>query len=96
MASGREILLDDLPADLRDLSGGHSEDGNWQDQLRLWASHSLARGESNILDTALPAFERILIITALEHTGGHRQDAAKLLGWGRNTLARKIKELHME
>lgn len=96
MASGREILLDDLPADLRDLSGGDSENGNWQDHLRLWASHSLARGESNILDIALPVFERILIITALEHTGGHRQDAAKLLGWGRNTLARKIKELHME
>ncbi|MEZ5581998.1 MAG: helix-turn-helix domain-containing protein [Candidatus Competibacteraceae bacterium] len=56
---------------------------------------SLARGDHQILDTALPAFERILINAALEQTGGHRQEAAKLLGWGRNTLTRKIKELEI-
>jgi two-component system nitrogen regulation response regulator GlnG len=46
-----------------------------------------------LLDEALPAFERILIDVALQHTGGRRQDAARLLGWGRNTLTRKLKEL---
>jgi two-component system nitrogen regulation response regulator GlnG len=46
--------------------------------------------------TAAPEFERTLIRVALKHTGGHRQDAAKLLGWGRNTLTRKLKELGME
>jgi two-component system nitrogen regulation response regulator GlnG len=56
----------------------------------------LARGQRNLLETALPCFERVLIRAALEQTGGHRQDAARLLGWGRNTLARKIKELGME
>jgi two-component system nitrogen regulation response regulator GlnG len=45
---------------------------------------------------ALPVFEQILIQTALEHTGGRRQEAARLLGWGRNTLTRKIKELRLE
>ncbi len=44
---------------------------------------------------ALPAMERILIRAALKRTQGHRQDAAKLLGWGRNTLTRKLKELGM-
>jgi len=44
----------------------------------------------------LPTFERILIQAALEHTGGRRQEAAKLLGWGRNTLTRKIKDLNMD
>ncbi|MEK6748443.1 MAG: helix-turn-helix domain-containing protein, partial [Pseudomonadota bacterium] len=42
------------------------------------------------------AFERIMIETAMQRAGGHRQDAAKLLGWGRNTLTRKIKELGLE
>ncbi|MGD8310903.1 MAG: helix-turn-helix domain-containing protein, partial [Chromatiales bacterium] len=32
----------------------------------------------------------------LERTAGRRQEAAKLLGWGRNTLTRKIKELRMD
>ena len=49
-----------------------------------------------MLDTALPEFERTLIRVALKHTQGHRQDAARLLGWGRNTLTRKLKELGME
>jgi two-component system nitrogen regulation response regulator GlnG len=39
--------------------------------------------------------ERVLIRAALKRTQGHRQDAAKLLGWGRNTLTRKLKELGM-
>jgi len=64
--------------------------------LRFWASQRLARGDNHLLDTALPAFERVLISAALEKTGGHRQDAARMLGWGRNTLTRKIKELNME
>jgi len=38
----------------------------------------------------------VLIETALKHTGGRRRDAAELLGWGRNTLTRKIKELGVE
>jgi two-component system, NtrC family, nitrogen regulation response regulator GlnG len=37
-----------------------------------------------------------MIETALEYTAGKRQDAARLLGWGRNTLTRKIKELGLE
>ena len=69
---------------------------DWEAALRLWANQSLARGEQKLLDSALPNFERVLIRVALEQTGGHRQDAARLLGWGRNTLTRKIKDLRME
>ncbi|MFO1371541.1 MAG: nitrogen regulation protein NR(I) [Candidatus Competibacteraceae bacterium] len=97
MASGREIHLEDLPVELRERvlatpEGGH----DWETALRLWAGQSLARGEQNLLETALPRFERVLIQVALEQTGGHRQDAARLLGWGRNTLTRKIKDLQLE
>jgi two-component system nitrogen regulation response regulator GlnG len=97
MASGREIHLEDLPAELRERGPAVAGGGpGWEAALRLWAGQSLARGEQNLLETALPSFERVLIRAALEQTGGHRQDAARLLGWGRNTLTRKIKELQMD
>ncbi|HCK82374.1 MAG TPA: nitrogen regulation protein NR(I), partial [Candidatus Competibacteraceae bacterium] len=97
MASGREIHLEDLPADLRERTPDTGGNGpEWEAALRQWASQNLARGGQNLLESALPNFERVLIRAALEQTGGHRQDAARLLGWGRNTLTRKIKELHVE
>jgi two-component system nitrogen regulation response regulator GlnG len=52
-------------------------------------------GHNNILDDAIMSFERILLERALHFTHGHKQDAAKRLGWGRNTLTRKLKELDM-
>ena len=44
---------------------------------------------------ALPEFEKTMIEVALGKTMGKRNEAAKLLGWGRNTLTRKIKDLGM-
>ncbi|MGR5543067.1 helix-turn-helix domain-containing protein, partial [Vibrio campbellii] len=68
--------------------------GSWQNQLASWAKNTIAQGDSDILAVALPEFERILIEAALDHTNGHKQEAAKVLGWGRNTLTRKLKELY--
>jgi two-component system, NtrC family, nitrogen regulation response regulator GlnG len=96
MAPGKEIHLDDLPVDLAGSASSEvSAGGDWQVTLRHWARQQLTSGTHRLLDDAMPAFERIMIETALQHTGGRRQDAAKLLGWGRNTLTRKIKELGM-
>ena len=65
----------------------------WHAQLADWANRQLAEGQSNVLRQALPLFESIMIDAALEHTGGRKAEAAELLGWGRNTLTRKLKEL---
>lgn len=97
MASGQEIRIDDLPAELRQPQSAESPGGQgWEAALKCWADRQLADGQEALLDAALPAFERIMIECALARTGGRRQDAARLLGWGRNTLTRKIKELEME
>jgi two-component system, NtrC family, nitrogen regulation response regulator GlnG len=96
MASGREVHVDDLPPELLTQPQENSPVSNWEQALRQWADQSLARGQSNLLDSAVPTFERIMIETALKHTAGRRRDAALLLGWGRNTLTRKIKELGMK
>ena len=67
--------------------------GDWQAPLYLWAKQQLAQGETEILKTATKIFEKTLLDCALEATRGRKQDAARLLGWGRNTLTRKLKEL---
>ncbi|MGF1911696.1 nitrogen regulation protein NR(I) [Vibrio kasasachensis] len=96
MASGSEVLPNDLPTELletKTASAQHGE-GNWQQQLTKWAKQALASGDTELLNYAQPEFERILLEAALDHTNGHKQDAAKVLGWGRNTLTRKLKELY--
>ncbi|GAA6132535.1 nitrogen regulation protein NR(I) [Halopseudomonas sabulinigri] len=95
MASSREVLIEDLPPEMLTQHHDSAPDGHWEHGLRTWADQELARGVTNLLDIAVPAFERIMIETALKHTAGRRRDAAQLLGWGRNTLTRKIKELGM-
>jgi two-component system nitrogen regulation response regulator GlnG len=94
MAPGQEIRSEDLPEDLHaESSSGVAEGSDWQALLRQWAQQQLAGGAERLLDEALPVFEKVLIDVALQQTGGRRQDAARLLGWGRNTLTRKLKEL---
>ncbi|MFC6671085.1 nitrogen regulation protein NR(I) [Marinobacterium aestuariivivens] len=97
MASGREVLIEDLPPELLEQQEqGATVSSNWEQALRLWTDQQLGCGRQGILEEAVPAFERIMIETALKHTAGRRRDAAQLLGWGRNTLTRKIKELGMD
>lgn len=96
MASGREVHINDLPPELVQQAEGPATAQTWQDGLRNWSEQELKRGQKSILDTAVPEFERIMIETALKHTGGRRRDASVLLGWGRNTLTRKINELGMD
>ena len=101
MASGNEIQLSDMPVELRQLNGHeqsstamHSQQGsNWQQLLKQSLETHFSDDKSNIIGDFMPQFERILITTALEQCGGKKQLAASRLGWGRNTLTRKLKEL---
>lgn len=97
MASGQDILLDDLPPELRQKPTETETIAlDWEQALQQWTEQRLLSGSQHLLDDALPRFEWVMIQAALKHTGGKRQEAARLLGWGRNTLTRKIKELGME
>jgi two-component system nitrogen regulation response regulator GlnG len=94
MASGQEILLEDLPSELTEKTNPSStQTSSWQAALSDWMDYQLAQGNNAILDVAMPEFEKIMLERALLFTQGHKQDAAKKLGWGRNTLTRKLKEL---
>ena len=94
MASGREILISDLPPELKKDQASAGSDNDWEAALRRWARETLKEAPGTpLLDEAMPTFERVVIEAALQQTGGRKRDAAVLLGWGRNTLTRKMQEL---
>ncbi len=95
-APGREIRLEDIPADLGGAPAADGQSQDWAAKLTQWAEQELDAGTQRLLDHAVPQVERILIRVALRKAEGMKQEAAKLLGWGRNTLTRKMKELGME
>ncbi|MFT4021407.1 MAG: nitrogen regulation protein NR(I) [Acinetobacter sp.] len=109
MITGREVYPEDLPNELKQIPIHKLSDNpvpnipnerlpsqQWDELLDQWAIQKLRNGEMKILDIATPIFERTLINAALQQTRGRKRHAAELLGWGRNTLTRKLKELGMD
>jgi len=98
MAPGRIITTTDLPTEVRGqgaaVAGTVAND--WQQLLVQAVTTRLERGQHDILAEVGPQFERTLLRTALSFTGGRKQEAARWLGWGRNTLTRKLKELGID
>jgi two-component system nitrogen regulation response regulator GlnG len=95
-APGREIRSEDIPADLGGAGAALPESTGWLRELEAWATRYATAPGKPVLDVAVPDFERVLIRVALARCEGRRQDAARLLGWGRNTLTRKMRELGMD
>ena len=94
MSPSKEVKLEDLPDELK--LENAEEENNWKVVLRSWSENYLENGNKNLLEEVGPEFERTLIKVALNKTKGKKKEAAELLGWGRNTLSRKIKELGIE
>ena len=95
-APGGVITAEDIPDDLGGTESPRNATKEWTRTLAAWAETQIHNGAAPLLDTALPEFEKTLIGIAMSQTNGHRQEAAKILGWGRNTLARKMKALHLD
>ena len=96
MAPAQMVEAGDLPQELQTQSVDSTVASDWDQALRHWARQALQQGREDILAEAMPRFERTLLESALDFTQGHKQEAAKKLGWGRNTLTRKLKALGME
>ena len=94
MSPTREVKLEDLPDDLKVENIENMND--WTKVLQTWSENYLAKGNNNLLEEAIPDFERTIIKVALNKTMGRKKEASELLGWGRNTLTRKIKELGLD
>ena len=97
MATSSNVLVQDLPPDLIESKPEPATHGvDWERALKTWATQELSNkepGQAGVLEEAVPRFERVMIKSALAQTGGRKKDASILLGWGRNTLTRKISEL---
>ena len=96
LSPGSEVRVEDLPANISGAPAAGSNGQDWTAALAEWAGRQGSNAPRPLLDIALPAFERTLIQVALKATQGHKQEAAKLLGWGRNTLTRKLQELGLD
>lgn len=95
-APGRVITSQDIPQELGGSESTRQASQEWTRSLAAWAERELATTSGDaLLETALPQFEKTLIQTAMAQANGSRQEAAKMLGWGRNTLARKMKSLQL-
>jgi two-component system nitrogen regulation response regulator GlnG len=90
MAPGEQILPEDLPASLS--SNGVTSD-SWSEALQSWTRKALIRGQTDVMIEARDELEKVIMDCALDFTSGKRVEAARLLGLGRNTLSRKLKEI---
>ena len=93
LSSAQEINISDLPNDL--LIQKKGPELSWNDLLEVWATDRLSNGDDHILNSTIPVFEKTMIKVAMKATKGKKSEAANLLGWGRNTLARKMNELDL-
>ncbi len=95
-APGRVITAQDIPAEYGGNESARQAAQGWTRSLIAWAEGQVS-GEDNaaLLETAMPLFEKTLIEFALARSNGSRKEAAELLGWGRNTLSRKMKSLQL-
>ncbi len=90
MAPGREVVVSDLPPELHDQEPTVPISSDWVGSLRTYLQDFVNDGGINLVGATQPLFERALIDIALKHTSGRKQEAAKLLGYARNTLAQKM------
>lgn len=95
MAPAQMVSPEDLPKELSDQEF-NKQDADWEGALTKLVRQQLNMGHQDVLEELLKRFEGIMLTVALEYTGGHRQNAAKVLGWGRNTLTRKLKDLNLD
>ncbi|MBD1582386.1 nitrogen regulation protein NR(I) [Pseudoalteromonas sp. S16_S37] len=96
MAPGDLIGAHDLPEELTAHTPNEEAQGDWLDAFQQWLNQELKQGKENIWPAVQAQLEVRLIKTALSACHGHKQDAALRIGWGRNTLTRKLKERNIQ
>lgn len=98
-APGGVITAVDIDTDLDQQATGGGVSMDWTQSLEHWAEEQLDNANDSgvgLLGLATPELEKTLIRIAMKKACGHRQEAARILGWGRNTLARKIRALGID
>jgi len=93
MSPGNQIIVSDLPSELKDEPVNfNSSSAEWQENLARDLSKHLLDGKPELYKFFIGQVEKIIIEKTLVHTKNRKLDAARILGIGRNTITRKIKE----
>ena len=87
MAPANTVSVEDLPKELSQVVE-EPVSYDWEASLTKLVRQQLSMGKQDVLDDLLKRFEGVMLKVALDHTGGHRQNAAKVLGWGLRGLPR--------
>ena len=99
MTAGNTINIADLPNDLKesdDDAVSVQNQVNWINGLEADINNKILQGNDQIYDAFIQLTEKSLIESALGYTKNKKIEAAKILGIGRNTITRKIKELNIK
>ncbi len=92
MSPSQNIKTQDLPIEVKEFEVSDIPSSSWEDGMQIWLKNVSMNIESGLSDIAISKIEKMLIRTALERSNGKKNDAALILGWGRNTLSKKMKE----
>jgi two-component system nitrogen regulation response regulator GlnG len=95
MAPSQVISAEDLPNELlgNNFNRQSSTQKHWRESFEEWLHTLKSEYSGSINDVVNNNINKLVIDFALKNSGGKKQDAAKLLGISRNTLAQKLKEL---
>ena len=93
MTPTQNVKVEDLPEEIKDNQMIEAPSSSWEDGFNSWVKNIALSVEKDLLDIVNPKIEKIIIKAALEKANGKKNEASILLGLGRNTLAKKIKEL---
>ena len=92
MSPSQNVKVQDLPTEVKEFEITDIPSSSWEDGMQNWLKNVSMNIESGLSEIAITKIEKMLIRTALERSNGKKNDAAQILGWGRNTLSKKMKE----
>ena len=93
MTPTQNVKIQDLPSEIKDYEKEESSSNSWEESFETWIKSLALSMDKDLMHVANKKLEKIMIKTALDKTKGRKNEAAILLGVGRNTLTKKIKEL---
>ena len=92
MSPTQHVKAQDLPTEVKEFEITDIPASSWEDGLQNWLNNVSMNIESGLSEITITKIEKMLIKTALERSKGKKNDAAQILGWGRNTLSKKMKD----
>ena len=92
MSPSQSVKVQDLPTEVKEFEVTDIPSTSWEDGMQNWLKNVSMNIDSGLSEIAISKIEKMLIRTALEKSNGKKNDAAQILGWGRNTLSKKMKE----